>query len=365
MQNQSSQKPYSVNIQSTDPYAAFIRRFIVTEFAPLAKNNGHETLDLVTDAIIASGQVRYGPVPSPESLVAMREVIRHWMGLSMPIPFMSPWGSEKPDGSGQIDIAELGAVKTLTCLNRRVQAVYPPGVKFSLRVEDLGAPHLFFERMDAARKEAKFYTDGLINLIKVLGLNTFIIISPDSNICDETTFNTLADSILPTMERHLQNIEDPAPISDLMEMGWNKPVAPETIDHYISGYTKMYPEKDMCAKLHVLARYFAGSLARKKLNMTGLLPGWEKHHLEIYFGKTPPGLLPSHYLRRIHYRTLPCSLTTNHIAPWRSKGYLRIADSGVTAALASYRAPNDYNPFRVELEKDGLKQVIQSDYVVL
>jgi hypothetical protein len=149
-------------------------------------------------------------------------------------------------------------------------------------------------------------------------------------------------------------------------MGWDKPLAQVTIDHYLSGYEKLYPEKDLTARVHILARYFASSLARKKMGMTGVLSHWDKGNLELYFGKTPPGLEPSRYLRRIHYRTLPCNLTTNHMAPWRSKGYLRIGHNDeITAALASYREDHDYNQFQILLERNGLKQTIQADYVIL
>ena len=167
------------------------------------------------------------------------------------------------------------------------------------------------------------------------------------------------------MERHLKNLGDSTAVGELKALGWDKPVAPETVEHYIIGYEKLYPDRDMAFKIHVLARYFAGSLARKKMGMTGVLPRWQGKNLDLYFGKTPPGLEPSRYLRRIHYRTLPCSITTNHMAPWRAKGYLRIGDNEVTAALASCREVNNFNKFQITLEKDGLQQDVQTDYVVV
>ena len=365
MNDQPAQSPcYKLRVCRSNPYADLIERFVIREFPSAIKSTKCAILELVTDAIVASGQIRYGPVPSPESLVAMREVIRHYVGQSLPIPFVSPWGSEKPDGTG-VDVAELGAIKTLCCLNARVKAVYPPGVEFSLRVEDLCAPHLFFERMDEARREAKLYTDGLIALVKVLGVNSFITVSPDSLISDEPTFNALADYILPAMEYHLKDINSPKPIAELKALGWDKPVAQETIDHYLAGYEKLYPDRDMKFKIHVLARYFASSLARKKMGMTGVLPRWKGKYLDLYFGKTPPGLEPTRYLRRIHYRTLPCSITTNHMAPWRAKGYLRIGDNKVTAALASCREDIALNKFQITLENNGLQQAVQTDYIVV
>jgi hypothetical protein len=355
---------YQIKTATHDPYDPLIENFVFSQFAKHAAKTCSQTMEMVAETIFATSKVRYGPKPSPESQVVFHEIICHYMKQNLPIPFVCPWGSEKPDGS-IIDIAELGALKTLCCLNARVKDVYTPGAEFSLRVEDLCAPHLFFEQMAEARLEAKLYTDGLIALVKILSINSFITVSPDSLLSDEPTFNTLADQFVPIMETHLHNLTNPVTFKALTEIGWDKPVAQETVNHYLAGYEKLYPNRDLNFKLHVLARYFASSLARKKMGMTGILPRWNGKCLDLYFGKTPPGLEPTRYLRRIHYRTLPCSLTSNHMAPWRAKGYLAITNENeVTPKLASFQEDLTYNQREITLASNDTQVTVKTDYVL-
>jgi hypothetical protein len=322
-------------------------------------------LDLLTDAIIASGQVRFGPKPSPESLVAMREVISHWTAKGEPIPFLLGWGSEKPDGSG-VDIAELFALKTLSCLNSRVKAYYPAGLQFNIRVEDASAPHLFFERQEAARREAALYTNGFVNLAKVIGVDSFVKVLPESTMTTETSFNIQADGILPVMEQHVNAPEDAAIRQHLLAFGWKVPLSNETIGYFRDRYAKLYPDKTEAQQKHLLARYFAGALARHSLGITGVDKAWQGKFLELSFVQATPGIGADRSLRRIYYRTMPSNITSNHCPAWRSKGYLKI-NGEVTASLASYSHLDGltFNPNVITLTDGTISQSVQADYVIV
>lgn len=358
---------YAVAFNMTDPYSSQIQQFITQEFPTAFKCPNGDCLDIVTEAIVASGQVRYGPRPSPESLVEMRKVIAFYMKELRPIPFLSPWGSEKPDGTN-VDVAEMMALKTLLCLQTRVQAHYAPGIEVMLRIEDLSAPHQFYHRADKAREEAALYTEGLRNLVKALDFKFIHAIPESSRGVTEERFNAKADVYLPDFETAVTMLArhpDNAAMAEQIvgPLGWSGGMSRQLVEFYLESYEKLYPDTTFETKCHIMARYFAGSLARRMLGITNGMPYWGLQYLQLYFGKTPDKKAP---LTRIHYRTMPCNITTNHIAPWRAKGYFKIEEEGVTAKLASFREDLAFNPFSFEVtSSDGqIRQQVQGDYVI-
>lgn len=357
---------YDIKCNLSEVYANSISQFIKREFPVFVKPDDHDLLDLLTDAIIGSKQNRLGSRPSPESLVEIRKVITHWTSHQMPIPFLIGWGSEKPDGSG-IDIAELFAMKTLNCLNERVKQFYPAGVQFNIRIEDASAPHLFFDRMDDARKEAALYTNGFVNLARVLGWDSFIKLIPESTMTTEETFNKEADTILPIMELHVNDVFNQDARNQLAMMGWKVPLSPDTIGYFTDRYAKLYPEKTEAQQRHLLSRYFAAALARYTLGITGVSKDWQGNFLELSFVQPTPGIGTNRAMRRIYYRTMPCNITTNHVPAWRGKGYLKINDcDDIHATVTSFNCLGDtqFNPNTITLTDGGIKQDVQADYIL-
>jgi hypothetical protein len=353
------------SIESTnDPYDGHIRQFLISNFPNVTGASTGDILDLLTEAIVATGQIRYGPRPSPESLVSIREVISYWINRQHPIPFLVPWGSEKPDGSG-VDIAELMALKTLKCLQDRVHRHYVPGVRFVIRLEDVSAPHLFFDRPDQARKDAALYTDGFDNLVTILGLRSFITPFKESSKVSESAFNEMADSIVPIMEQHIMFPTDMGVTERVVRTGWS-PSSEETISHYLKLYTSLYPDAPASMRVHRLARYFAGALARIKLGITGKDAAWEGMNLELSFSGPVPGIPADRAKRRLLYRTMPSSITANHIPAWRAKGYLCCNEESTSAKLSSFRdPPSALNTHDVVLHGNGISQMVQADYRVV
>ena len=356
----------NIKTNLADAYANSIVTFIKREFPVFVQPKDHALLDLLTDAIVGTGQVRFGSKPSPESLVSMREVISHWTNLNAPIPFLIGWGSEKPDGSG-IDLAELFAMKTLNCLNARVKQFYPQGVQFNVRVEDASAPHLFFERREAARKEAALYTNGFVNLAKVLGVDSFVKLLPESTMIEEATFNKEADSILPFMEQHVNDVNNEGIRYQLARLGWKVPLSNDTIGYFTDRYAKLYPELTKAQQMHLLARYFAGALARHSLGITGIDKAWQGKFLELSFVQPTPGIGTHRALRRLYYRTLPCSISSNHVPAWRGKGYLKMEHGDeVSASVISFNCLEglNFNKNVITLTDGNISQDVQADYIV-
>ena len=265
-------------------------------------------------------------------------------------------------------MAELGALKTLSCLKKRISEVYNPGVIFNIRLEDISAAHLFVERAEEARKEAYRYTQDFMNAIIILGLDDFIKPVPESMFITEEAFNEVADEILQPMSQYITSISSGHRISETFEAvkakGWKGALKPETFEYYLGQYNKLYPSESLAFKLEKMARYFAGALARSILGLRGEDKSWGNNFIDLSFVANPPGT-DTRFGKRVIYRTLPKKFTSNHIPPWRSKGFLEIdPDGGIVPKLCSFNNLPDELTSNVFTLKNSDRSVnVQMDYI--
>lgn len=345
-----------------DPYSDVIRRFVLSEFPSRTTTSSTDLLELVFTEILGTKQVRYGPKPAPEAQVAIREVIRAKIEHQLPIPFLVAWGSEKPDGSS-IDIAELMALRQLASLNERISRHYPPGARFNIRLEDASAPHLFADRPEAWT-EAQRYTRAFLNLVSALELHSIHPI-PESYLVTPELFAREANRWTEPIEAALRDYEggfDASAEARLASIGWQGPIPRAARDFYYGQYLKVYPELKAPARVAALARYLAGSLARYKLGTRGDDSSWNGRFLELSFAPPTPGMA-ARQARRVFYRTLPLDYTSNHIQPWRARGYLRIEeDSSVLPKLASWQDELDLTSHCLVIEWRDQPVRVQADY---
>jgi len=358
-----------IQIRADHPYESQIRNFFQTEFPVETEKSDSDVLELLTNAILASGKIRLGPKPNVESLYAIRQTLQSVMKNSEPVPFLMPWGSEKPRSFQTVDMAEVVAIKTLVCLQNRVQKVYPPGVHIRVRVEDATAPSLFHNRMEAARTDAMVYTESLLRLNKVLE-TSFIEFVPESYMVFEADFNGELEQVVPLFEDYLfashgipeSEWEALQSYQDLMAIGWRGTMPSEQRDHYLSVYRRLYNMTD-ADSLKLLARYFAQSLIRRKMNMLGNKE-WTDY-LGLSFVGPIPGDPTSASSKRVFYRTMPENMSRLHMPPWRAKGYFRIDDGLPKVKLASWSEDRDYTPAVITLTNDNLSVSVRADYEVL
>ena len=356
-----------IQIKADHPYATQIRNFFQTEFPVETDKSESDVLELLTHAIFASGKARLGPKPNIESQYGIRQTLIAAMKDGRPVPFLMPWGSEKPVSLQTVDMAEVVAIKTLVCLQNRVKAVYSPGVKIRIRIEDASAPSLFYDRMDQARLDAKIYTESLLKLNSVLGTD-FIEMIPESKMTTEQEFNKMLGKVAPMFERYMvDSLSLPenkrvelASYDALKTLGWNGTIPDEQREHYYATYRRLYGMDDIQG-LRLLARYFAQSLVRRKLYMLGNLD-WTDY-LGLSFVGPIPGDPANAVSKRIYYRTMPENMSRLHIAPWRAKGYFRMDDGIPKVKLASWSDSREYTPASVLLTKDNGESVsVQTDY---
>jgi hypothetical protein len=356
------------DVSTRSEYQDQIRRLFQSQFPVSSVKGSGDVLELVTDAIISTGKVRLGPKPSIESLYAIRQHVAAMIAAGEPIRFLMPWGSEKPGHLETVDMAEVGAMKTLLCLQKRVQEVYSPGIRVRIRIEDATAPSLFYNDQEQARTDTRIYVPSLVALICILEMDSFVQPIPESEMVTERDFQTEFDKLYPAMRQYIQdsqghsNPESLDSYLNLLGLGWMGVIPAEQREHYLNTYRRLYGVGDD-EGLILLARYLTQSLARKRLNMLGNLD-W-KDYLGLSFVGPVPGEPKNRTGKRIYYRTLSTDISSFHMAPWRSKGYLSISNDSVRIRLAGWNEQRDYRQESVTLRNGSLTTTVKCDYEIV
>ncbi len=264
--------------------------------------------EAISAEVFGTKQRRFGPMPIPETQVAVRDVIR---GSPTKLRFFMPWGASKQDAGAPLDVLEFMALKQLACL-REGLARFGVECEFSFRLEDLTDPWLLGE--DRTRQVSDYVAAFTAVAAVVLpGCRPKL----ESMFTTWDEFKRLAESFSPVFYKVLVG---QAPVESLAAVGWTGTLPREQRDHYYAAYGKLYPGHD-----HdwVMARYFAGTLARVKLGATCVPAG---EHMLVCFSHPVPGTPPGK--PRLHYRTLPERHTHTHKAPWMARGYLEVSADG-------------------------------------
>lgn len=366
-------RPMSLHIKACDPdnpYGTVIAGFLTKELFPANLDNKGQLLDALTDAFVASGQIRQGPAPTPEVLVTIREAIRHWIDAGQSIKVLVPWGSRKADDSG-VDVAELGAMRQLIALNERVKRYYGPGIHVNLGIEDMGG---YFLWQDDSKSivNSKAYVDQFARMVNILGYEWLEPVK-ESSIGDFVIFRKVADEMSDVLYQYLHRVNAGDPGSYIKEellmaheLGWKGDVPQVMIDHYLRQYERYYPDLTANRRLRMLGRYLGQSFARYRTNTKIKYPSWDGKYVQINFPQTVPGIPEALAARRLYYRTLPMKMARTHLPAWRGRGHLSIASDGaVTSKLTTvFDRPADLQPLKVQLTDGRDTVTINADFVV-
>lgn len=361
-----------IHAHGEDPYGSLVSNFFTSEFPQANIGNSEATLEYLTQAFVATHQVRYGPAPSPESLVAIRSVLRSSIEKNHPIPILMPYGSRKSRLGERLDVAEVTSLRTLACLQNRVIQRYSPGIQINMRIEDTSGNYLFRDEGMISRDDTYTYVLSLTKLISILGYRTFISPIPESSLYDEKDLFDLSDRlslllynyIVDTDAVGLDGYSKLGSWKALEEQGWRGPILPEQREFYRGRYRVNYPGITQHDATMKLAQYLGSSRARRILNPSyGADPSWGDDYIKLTFANPVPGAPMGMVDKTLYYRILPTSYASTHIAPWRAKGYLRIQQD-VTPKLASWNEPKEYSPLQMEFSDTSESVMVQSDYVL-
>ena len=365
---------FTIQSNSYNPYEPQIIRFLVQEFeAAFNSKNPELLLDLLTHEIIGTTQFRYAPVPNPESLVSIRKVIEKSIAENLPIPILSPWGGRKTKADANLDIAELMAIKQLTCLNTRISKFYSPGIDVNIRLEDTGAEWLYRKESNIFKNVEKYSLD-FQKLLRIMDIN-YIHPIRESSLMERNKYFELSGILSTALLKYiietdlygLDNFETLDSYKALIEFGWTGQIPKEQRNYYTDRYKSLYPNLPEVEYNKMLADYLGGSLARYILKGTADNPKWEKNYIQISFVPPVPGAPKNLVSRNIYYRTIFKTYTRAHIAPWRAKGYLEIqSDNSINPKVISWnQIPENIEEHCMEFSNASETIKIQADYVLL
>lgn len=355
--------------QTEDPYAKQIVRFFQTEFPANAVTSKQDLLEILTSVFIGTNNTRYGPSPNPESQVAIREVLRYNIAFGTPIPVLVPWGGRKTRYDRSIDVAEVAALKQLSCLQAMVTKYYPPGLEINIRLEDTGANYLYRSDGEVGRAATEQYSSDFQKLVRVLNLH-FIHPIRESSLMNEEKYTTLANEIVEPMYSYLVESdavgmrEDSIYFSRLKAFGWKGEIPVEQRDYYRRRYIAHDPDIKPAAATQKLAEYFAGSLARYTLEGTCVSPSWGGRYIQISFVSPVPGAPTSLVSRNLYYRTVQEKMSRTHMPAWRAIGYFRIGNDRIIPGLASFNQKLDLIPQSTILSRAGEDVTVRTDYLL-
>jgi hypothetical protein len=323
---------------------------MLNEFPGAAVSDSENQIDKIAELFMGTRNTRLAGLPNPESQVQIRKVIRHAILCNQPIPVLVGSGPKK-NRDGQIDLAELAAMRTLACMQKSTQQYYEPGFSFRIRLED--ATGIFLEGYEAA-KQMEPYCRDFKRLCEILNQRIsptqFLFPYLESNSCTSLyDFLQLAESFVPAFEEAHVSHDD----SEIIGHGWKGGFTDAWRVFLDDRYSKLYPHFSTKERINMAAKYLSVTLARSQMQMRGATPEWaiEGQFLELNFAPPSPGA-PS-ISSRVYYRTMSVKQTKLHVPFWRGKGYFRLVDGELKMGLArGTDSSNRYIPGYVVLD-DG------------
>jgi hypothetical protein len=352
-----------------DPNSELIANFFRVEFPLLVGGNVESLVSIITSKMVGTRNYRLAGCPNPESEVAIRDVIRLSIESGKPIPVLIVCGPKKPVIGESIDIAELSALRIIACVQRQVQEVYPAGLDVRLRLEDSTGYYLEGTSVPIVESMEKYITD-LSTLVRILGYDSFITPIRESSLGNPVIFREIANKLYPHFFNYLMHSSE-VPVNEwsnlksfkiLQENGWSGLIPPEMREYYHHRYTLLFPSYNEFARTEMIAKYFAITLARPRVNGIGANPEWNNKFIQINFAPPVTGEPTNRTTTRLYYRTTLLSHTKRHLPFWRAKGYLKLNGS-VRISLATWNEELDLNPFEVEISKGNDKVIIKADYM--
>lgn len=293
-------------------YMQLIEQYLYTQF-PNSPVSREDRFEAISKAVFGSKQRRFGPMPSPESQVKIREIIRQADGNA--IEFFMPWGASKQQDGHHLDVMEISALKQLQCLETELRT-YGQRSYYHFRLEDLTDRYLLGDTRPRIEQIEKY-----VRNFKILANNVLpdkVAVNFESDIVSYSDFRDLADSYFPLFFDFLRTRDGH---HRLAAVGWKGKLPEEQVRYYTDAYRSLgIPEGD---QITLLAKYFSATLARVQLKAERKP---KVPFVLIAFTHPVPGNPID--TPRLHYRTIPERYTNHHRSPWLAKGFLQIAEDG-------------------------------------
>lgn len=299
--------------------------------------------------LMGTKQHRNGPIPTPEVQVSIRNILRE---NDKVLQILVPWGGSK-QGKHTVDIAELYALRQLTCLKERLKK-HGMQTIIHIRLEDLTDQVLFF-KYDHWFTKTKKYCQTLSELSRIV--DGEILVFKESDLLDAPIFFGMVEGYTKIIFEAMQDTNYSK--NKLKEIDWSGELSEEQISYYRTLYKKLYSNLSYMEQDKLIADYFACALTRKKLNGQGISN--KINYLTLCFNNPIPGVSRD---RRVFYRTIPERYTNKHTPPWMGKGYLRIEGNCATPAIDCWNTSEKFNEKTLIISSGNQSIEIQSDYLI-
>lgn len=351
-----------------NPYGDLLCQYFLKQFPQLNLSKGN-LLEIISQLIIGTKDIRYGAIPAPEFSVVIRKVIADALENEEPIPVLVPWGGIKANMNEPIDVAEIAGLNQLVTVNNLIKQYYPPGLRINIRIEDTGALWLYKNDENvvslATADAVASYSNDFSLLTKILAGDFInpVLESTKMNLGEYfTTSQRYSEKLFEYMKSGLMG--SGKHYDDLNTLGWKGVIPTEQREHYTKRYEVLYPNETPSKHLRRLADYLGGAKARYDLN--GRAEPAEKF-IQITFVQPIPGAPASLFNNTLYYRAVPLKESRSHISPWRAKGYLEINGNEISTKITSFNNTNIIEqliPGVIEVSNDDYKVSVQTDYTL-
>jgi hypothetical protein len=369
LQNKTNQCNMQAQIIGDNPYGQIICGYFQRNFPSALKPNKDNILDIVTDIIVGNKELRHGPVPPPEVLVNIRNIIRDSIEKQLPIPILIPWGGRKTSPTALIDIAEVSAIHQIVTVDKMVKEFYPIGTQINIGIEDTGAMWLYRSN-DIGIEQ---YSDSFYKLVimlkgaaNILPIRESMLMEKDKYFDLSSKYSDLLYETIMALEAFPnQNIEELKSYQALKAIGWKGTIDKAQRDYYIGRYKHLY-NVEASEAARMAADYFGGAKARYDLKGKAEPISAVKGYIKGSFAHPIPGAATGMFDSTVYWRTIPTSQARTHIAPWRGKGYLKINKNEITTKIASWNDEkiSQLVESQVELIEGSIKIDVQTDYLI-
>lgn len=234
--------------QGDNPFASHMMQYLYGLNESFVPEIDGATLDIITNLLISTKNIRYGAKPSIEGQYRIRQIIKACVSMGKPIPVLVPWGSIKADFSPRLDIAEVIALSTLSDLNKRIKKYYSPGLDINIRIEDWSGVDLFQLEPTFSKENSWAYCDDLELLINMIGgMNP----KRESKMANKDGFNARANANSASVLAYLIESKDLIKTNptecvslqsykNLRANGWRGIISDAQREHYLRCYRGLY-----------------------------------------------------------------------------------------------------------------------------
>lgn len=319
--------------------------------------SGETLTNTITEIFLGTRHTRLAGLPNAESINMMREIVRGAIERNAPIPVLVGSGPKK-NRCGQIDLAELAALRQLCCIQAAVCEHYAPGFAIRIRLED--ATGFFLEGTEPPIVgDMQEYCCSFKMLCRMLNHSAgqdFLLPYCESEHCNLGEFLETATSFVPTFVQSYESGNN----GYVERIGWSNGVSEAWKDYLRGRYSRIYPDFTDGDITNMSCRYLSTTLARFKMGLTRgrNIESWAINgkNLELSFALPAPGA-PA-VSPRVFYRTVSAKQTKLHVPFWRAKGYLRVVEGEVKLGLSQGTQENNaYVPGFVEIEDSSSRRL--------